>query len=131
LIHLFVAIAPFIGKIVARFLPRLDQACLALFSQEFDESLPCKTMLIADRATAHKAQVRDNTKIELQKRPTACPELKPVERFCKELRCQLACKVFNTRQQAEQAVEKLLQTYFQQPDKVISITKFPYLYDAS
>jgi hypothetical protein len=130
-IHLFVAIAPFSGKIFAMFLPRLDQACFALFSKEFDDSLTCKTMLIADRATAHKAQVMDNTKIELQQLPTACPELNPVERFFKELRRQLACKVFNTLQQAEEAVEKVLQTYFQQPDKVISITKFPYLYDAS
>jgi len=43
-IHLFVAIAPFSGKIFARFLPRLDQACFALFSKELDESLTCKTM---------------------------------------------------------------------------------------
>jgi hypothetical protein len=48
-----VAIAPFRGKIFALFLPRLDQDCFALFAKEFDESLPQKTMLMADRATAH------------------------------------------------------------------------------
>ena len=130
-IHLFVAIAPFTGKIFAMFLPRLDQQCFALFSKEFDESLTHKTMLIADRATAHKADLMVNTKIELQKLPAACPELNPVERFFKELRRQMACKVFNSLQQAEQTVEKILQAYFQQPDKVISITKFPYLYNTS
>jgi transposase len=113
------------------FLPRLDQQCFALFSKEFDESLTQKTMLIADRATAHKAELMANTKIELQKLPTACPELNPVERFFKELRRQMACKVFNTLKQAEDAVEKLLQTYFQQPEKVSSITKFPYLQNTS
>ena len=126
-IHLFVAIAPFTGKIFAMFLPRLDQACFSLFSKEFDESLTQPTLLIADRATAHKAEVMVNTKIELQKLPTACPELNPVERFFKELRRKLACKVFNTLQQAEQAVEQVLQAYFKQPQTVISITKFPYL----
>jgi hypothetical protein len=55
-IHLFLAIAPFSGKIFAVFLPRLDQECFGLFAKEFDESLTQKTMLIADRATAHKAE---------------------------------------------------------------------------
>jgi hypothetical protein len=32
-IHLLVAIAPFSGKIFAMFLPRLHQACFALFSK--------------------------------------------------------------------------------------------------
>lgn len=113
------------------FLPRLDQACFTLLSQELDESLTQKTMLIADRATAHTPQAMDNTKIELQRLPTASPELNPVERFFKELRRKLACKVFNTLQQAENQVEKVLQAYFQQPDKVISITKFPYLDNTS
>ena len=57
------------------FLPRLDQQCFALFSKEFDESLTQKTMLIVDRATAHKSELLVNTKIELQKLPSACPEL--------------------------------------------------------
>ena len=84
--HLFVAIAPFTGKIfamflLAMFLPRLDQECFALFSKEFDQSLTQKTMLIADQATAHKAERRADTKIELQKLPPACPGLNPVERL--------------------------------------------------
>jgi transposase len=66
-----------------------------------------------------------NTKIELQKLPTACPELNPVERFFKELRRQMACKVFLTLKQAEEAVEEVLQTYFHKPHQVISITQFP------
>jgi hypothetical protein len=130
-IHLFVAIAPFWGKIFAMFLPRLDQECFALFTREFDESLTQKTMLIVDRATAHKTELMSHTKIELQKLPTACPELNPVERFFKELRRQMACKVFLTLQQAQEAVEKVLQTYFHKPNQVISITQFPYLYNTA
>jgi hypothetical protein len=74
-IHLFVALAPFWGKIFAMFLPRLDQECFALFARAFDESLTQKTMRIVDRATAHKKELMAHTKIELQKLPTACPEL--------------------------------------------------------
>jgi len=48
-----------------------------------------------------------NTKIELLKLPPASPELNPVERFFKEVRRQMACKVFFTLQQAEQQVETL------------------------
>jgi len=111
------------------FLPRLDGQCLALFSKDFDESLTQKTMLIVDRATAHKAELMVNTKIELQKLPSASPELNPVERFFKELRG--ACKVFKNLQQAEQQVEKGLQSYCLQPEKVRSITNFPYLNNTS
>jgi len=130
-IHLFVAIAPFSGKIFAMFLPRLHQECFALFSKEFDESLTQKTMLMADRATAHKAELMADTKDELQKLLTACPELNPVERFFKELCREMACKVFDTLKQAEDTVDKLLQAYFQKPDQVMSITKFLYLYNTS
>ena len=66
-IHLFVTIAPFSGKIFAMFLPRLDQDCFALFAKEFDKSFTQKTILIVDRATAHKAELMADTKIELQK----------------------------------------------------------------
>ena len=122
-IHLFVAMAPFSGKIFAMFLPILDQQCFALFTKEFEESLTQKTILIADRARAHKAELMVHTKSELQKLPTACPALNPVERFFKELLRQMACKVFNTLQQAEQTVETILQKYFQQPENLSSITQ--------
>jgi len=69
---------------------------LLCFCKEFDESLTQKTLLIAHRATAHKVELMANTKIELQKLPPASPELNSVERFFKELRQQMACKVFNT-----------------------------------
>ena len=85
-IHLSVAIASFSGNIFAMCLLRLDQACFALFAKAFDESLTHKTMLIVDRVTAHKAQLMANTKIELQKLPTACPKINPVKRFFQELR---------------------------------------------
>jgi len=55
-------------------------------------------MLIADWATAHKADLMVNIKIELQKLPSTYPEFNPVKRFFKEIRRQLACKVFNTLQ---------------------------------
>jgi hypothetical protein len=47
-----------------------------------------------------------NNKIELQKLPPPVQRLiaaanRPVEHFFKELRRQMACKVFNTLQQAE------------------------------
>jgi transposase len=82
---------------------------------------------MVERARAHKAELMADTKIELQKLPTACPELNPVERFFKELPRQMACKVCLTLKQAEDRVEKVLQTYFHKPQQVMSITKFAYL----
>ena len=71
------------------------------------------------------------TKVELQKLPTACPELNAGERFFKELPRQMACKVCNTLKQAEDTVEKLLQAYFHKPGQGMSITLFSYLDNTS
>jgi transposase len=59
--------------------------------------------------------------------PTACPELNPVERFFQEMRKELANKVFNSIQQAQDKVCEALMKVTQNVDNVIKLTKFPYI----
>lgn len=130
-VHLFVAIAPSTGKVFAMFLPALNQECFELFGTEFTSELTQKTLLIADRATAHQQKLLNQDWLVLQKLPAASPELNPVERFFQELRRRLAFKVFDSLQQAQDIVEKELQFFWQKPKLVVSITNFPYLSNTS
>ena len=127
--HLFVAIAPFTGQVFAMFLPSLNKACFAVFAREMNQTLSEQTLLIADRAAAHQQQLLQQTRLQLEKLPAACPELNPVERFFLELRRQLAFRVFASLEQAQQLVEEKLHYYFQNPQIVSSITLFPYISD--
>ena len=125
--HLFVAIAPFTGKIFAMFLPSLNNECFQIFGQQLQQGLSQKTLLIADQATAHQQKLLDQEWIVLEKLPPASPELNPVERFFKELRRKLKFRVFDSIKHAEQEVEKILLSFFENPQAVISLTLYPYI----
>ena len=130
-VHLFVALAPLTGQLFAMFLPTLNQACFQLFAQQMDQTLHQPTLLVADRATAHKASLLTDTHLLLAHLPTACPELNPVERFFKELRRQMACRVFETLEAAQDCVEAVLKMYFEQPGKVCRLAAYPYIVNTS
>jgi transposase len=130
-VHLFVALAPLTGYVFAMFLPALNKACFRLFCQELAQELSQPTLLVVDRATAHQAGLMAGTQLVLAHLPTACPELNPVERFFEELRRQLKSRVFETLEQAQASVELILQTYFEEPDRVIELTAYPYIRNTS
>lgn len=130
-VHLFVALAPLTGQVFAMFLPTLNQACFSLFGQEMNQILSQPTLLVADRATAHKASLLAQTHLVLARLPTACPELNPVERFFEELRRAMKSRIFETLQQAQDCVEGVLQTYFDDPERVSQLTAYPYLKNTS
>ncbi len=119
---LFVAIAPFTGKVFAMFLPALNQECFQLFGQELEQELNEKILLVADQATAHQQKLLNQDRIVLQKIPPASPELNPVERFFQELRRRMAFKVFDSILQVQQVVEIELAFFFNNPTIVASIT---------
>ena len=84
-------------------------------------------LFIADGATAHKAELFDKEKLVFERLPAACPELNPVERFFKEVRKQLKNRVFETLEQAQKRIQKIVEDLFEEQDKVIALTCFPYL----
>lgn len=124
---LFVAIAPFTGKVFALFLPALNQECCQVFGQQLAQELTTKTLLVADQATAHQQKLLNHERIVLAKIPPASPELNPVERFFQELRRRMTFKVFISIQQAQEVVENELAFFFDNPQIVSSITNYEYL----
>lgn len=56
---------------------------------------------------------------------------RPVERFFEELRGDLKSRVFETLAQAQRCVELVLANYFQNPERVVHLTAYPYIKNTS
>ncbi len=123
-LYLYVSVKPFTGELFAMFLPRLDKECFGLFADERSLSLERKILMVADSATAHRLAAE---KIELIKLPAYAPELNPVERFFEQLRSELEFCVFETFDEAEDYLTRILEKYFKQPEVVKSMTLYPYI----
>jgi hypothetical protein len=123
-LYLYVSIKPFTGELLAMFLPRLDKGCFALSAKQRRHTIENKLLLIADGATAHRLA---DEKIELVKLPAYSPETNPVERFFEELRRDLEFCVFESLNEAEMYLTKVLQKYYEQPELVKSLTLYPYI----
>ena len=77
--YLYLALCPFTGEGYAAFLPALDKAHFAWFTDQMRQALAGPALLVADGASAHHQDPQSTLK--LIKLPAACPELNPVERF--------------------------------------------------
>lgn len=126
--YLYLTLCPFSGSGFAAFLPKLNSEQFGWFVQQVQACVDQRCLFIADGATAHKADLFDSTKLVFERLPAACPELNPVERFFKEVRKYLKNKVFETLAQAQEAVQKAVESL---ADNVISITAFPYIRNTS
>ncbi|MBC7923040.1 MAG: IS630 family transposase [Ferruginibacter sp.] len=124
--HLFTAICPYNGDLLAVLLPNMTKECFQLFSQQLLEHTQRPITLLLDKASSHRA-AKPEADLTLVFLPTASPELNPVERFFKELRKELKCRVFDTLAEVEQRLEQVLIKYWRNPSIVIHITLFPFL----
>lgn len=127
-VYLYLTLCPFTGEGFAAFLPKLDSQQFGWFIEQVQGCVSQKMLFIADGATAHKAALFDEKKLNFVKLPAACPELNPVERFFKEVRRGLKNRVFATLEQAQQKVQEVVETL---ADQVISLTCFPYIRNTS
>ncbi len=122
--YLYCAICPFTGDLFGLLLPWMKKECFEIFLKEFQRQLPetAETLMILDGAGSHQQSVvSENSGLELQKLPAACPELNPVERFFQELRKDLSNQVFETIAQIEQKIQELLEKYWSEPNLVIRL----------
>jgi transposase len=130
--YLYCAICPFTGDLFGLLLPSMKKECFEIFVKEFLDWLAHssseQTLMILDGAGSHQqSAVDEDSSLRLEKLPSACPELNPVERFFQELRRELSNQVFETIQEIEQKIQLLLQRYWSEPDKVIRLTRYPYI----
>ncbi len=85
-----------------------------------------KTLLILDGAGAHRLE-QENPLLELSRLPAYSPELNPVERFFQELRRKLKFRVFDSLDDAETYVTEALKGFFDDAERVKSLTLYPYI----
>jgi transposase len=55
------------------------------------------------------------------------PELNPVERFFEELRRKLKFRLFESLETAEECLSEILQAFYNDVERVKSLTLFPYI----
>lgn len=130
--YLYTALNPSTGHLLALILPDMTKESFRLFCSYFSEQVkqacPHKDVLmIADGASSHQKEVCLRAGIHLQRLPTACPELNPVERFFEELRKQMSNHVYNTLEDTEQHLSLILKNYFHNKNKIIQLCRYPYI----
>ncbi len=126
-VYLYLALCPFTGQGYAAFLPKLNAYWFGWFVNQIDACLSQRTLLIADGATAHKAELFIGTSMSFNKLPAACPELNPVERVFKEIRRGLKHRVFATLEEAQQRVKAILEDLFNVRQLIVNLACFPYI----
>lgn len=132
-VYLYAALQPFEGRLISLILPDMTKESFGLFMDYFNRETQQlygkekKVLLITDGAGAHQETMIAHSNIILQKLPAASPELNPVERFFEELRKALSNQVFDTIEAVEDKLCEVLQQYYQNPDTIISLTRYPYL----
>ena len=125
-VYLYVALKPYTGELLTMFLPRLDKECFSLFAGARSKSLDKPAHWVLDGASAHRLG-EEHPLLELHKIPPYAPELNPVERFFEELRRRLKFRVFDTLDAAEECVSEVLEEFYNDAEKVKSLTLFPYI----
>jgi transposase len=105
----------------------MDSACYAVFLRELGAHLNKQQIgsvrLVMDNAgTHHSTQFSRPSGIESLYLPAYSPELNPCERFFGEVRRALKGRVFETVAEVEAALTECLNQYWQDPDKLISLT---------
>lgn len=133
--YLYAAINPATGKLLALLLPDMTKASFNLFMEHFRKETKDihgthNVVLVADGAGSHQKEVCERWGIAFEKLPRGCPELNPVERFFEEVRKELSNQIFNTIQQVESRLCRILKTFFDHPETLVQLCLYPYIRNA-
>jgi len=119
-----------LGKISSLILPYANTAMMNLFLKEVSNDFKeCFVIMLVDGAGWHRSHglsIPEN--IRLIQQPSHSPELNPVEHLWEELREKhFPNKAFKSLDAVEHALCNGLQELYNDPNKVRSMTNFPYL----
>lgn len=129
-VYVYAAVCMALGKMSALILPSANTAMMNLFleevSRDFKEYF---VIMLVDGAGWHRSHgltIPENMRLIQQ--PAHSPELNPVEHLWEELREKhLPNKAFKSLDGVEKALCKGLRELYGDPDRVRSMTNFPYL----
>lgn len=130
--YLYTALAPATGSLISLILPDMSKDSFAIFADYFSEQARklCgnkEVVLIADKAGSHQVEDCKRRGVALELLPRACPELNPVERFFEELRKELSDHIFESIDEVEDHLCKILKKYYKHPEQIIQLCYYPYM----
>lgn len=129
--YLSAALNPRTGELFALLLPDMRVESFQAFLDEFIAFLGERTSahLITDGAAAHCGRrLKVNERLSIEHLPPYSPELNPVERLFKELRCELKNRVFESFEAVEEAVIKAVKPFLKDGSRVRKLTFYGWLH---
>ena len=112
-----------------------DGDCLQVFLDRFAathaQSPHEVHAILMDNGGAHHAKKRRwPARVVPVYLPAYCPELNPIERWWQELKSALSNRVFGTLDTLRTCLDAQLATWNQGPERLASLTGYPYLIEA-
>jgi transposase len=101
---------------------RCWEAFLEHLSQKYADH---RVVVVLDNAPSHLSkEVTLPENVSLLPLPPYSPELNPVERWFEEFRRELSNQVFETVDSLQRALTRVLERYWQEPNRLRSLTGF-------
>jgi hypothetical protein len=129
-VYVYATVCAALGKMTALILPYANTDMMTLFLDEVSRDFKDYfVIMLVDRASWHlSGSLRTPENIRLLPLPPYSPELNPVEHLWEDLRGKaLPNKAFKSLDQVERALCDRLVTLGNDPDRLRSMTNFPYL----
>jgi transposase len=125
---LYAAVEPSTGRSCWWLMPRLDGECFEIFLQEVQATFPETELgLVLDNNSSHTSQrVTWPAGVSPLPLPVYSPELNPVEQVFKELRAQLANRLFANLEALQGALSEALRPYWEEPEHLKRLTAYPW-----
>ncbi len=129
------AVQPNTGESFVLELPATDSDCLQVFLDQFalhhaQDGSEVQVLLL-DNSGAHRAKAlcwpERMVPVFL---PSYCPELNPIERWWQELKSALSNQVFGTLEALRKHLDAELATWNHGPERMASLTSYPYFIKA-
>lgn len=129
-VYVYAAVCMALGKMTCLILPYANTDMMNLFLEEVSNDFRNYfVIMLVDGAGWHRSNdLKIPENIRLIQQPPHSPELNPVEHLWEELReNHLPNKVFRSLDAVEKALCHGLRDLYDDPEKLISMTNFPYL----
>lgn len=129
-VYVYAAVCMALGQMTSLILPYANTDMMNLFLEEVSNDFKDYfVIMLVDGAGWHRSNdLKIPENIRLVQQPSHSPELNPVEHLWEELRENyLPNKAFKSLDAVEQALCKGLTDLHNDPNKVSSMTNFPYL----
>lgn len=127
-IWLYAAVEPTTGRGVFAFLPTVASGGLEAFLGEVQRAFGTEPVgIVLDNASSHRSgQVHWPAEYRSIALPAYSPELDPAEQIFRQMRQELANRIFDTRADLETALTEALRPFWEQPGRLQRLTGYPW-----